>query len=696
MPVDLDPIPLADSGFEATPPRECQPEPLHEPGGRSERVPSRFQKWLEIALVVLLSSLHGVGIWWALGGRAGVTNDWPLWRNDHPLYYHSALVTRSFLEDSWTTAGYDPSFMAGYAKSIIFPASSTLPELVVAAFGGDHPAFAYKLYVLISAAAVPWLIALACACWSIPPRGAALAILLELIYIWTDYPMRLLELGMVPYFLAIPLALVATGAFARFLSQGGAVNWLVATVLLSLAFLVHLTTAMVMVPAAVLAYLAVVIRTHMKRSSGQARARSSRTARPPEEHPAISVPGRKFTALTHAAVWMIPVVVLAVNCFWWLPGVFLWATRGASAFPYTHPEGALRRFVQIIGSEAPIESILVGAGIPGLVLVFRRYPIAGWALVGFCGAGMGWGYLAAESRALDFLQPGRHTFAFYTALSVAAGMALDELLRRIHTGPRGADHLDRWVLAGVVLIGIRMVGYPGYPVLVLVQARLGLHEPALPSEPPARLLWIVDQLKKHLHPGERLLYEEGGLGGDPFDDGRFSGLLPERTGLEVIGGPYLHASLTTNFTQFGEGKLCGKPQWSREDFVRYVKLYHPSAILCWSPYSRRFCERNSDLVQVLADDQTVLIGRILGSGGDFIEGSGRLESAAGRIRVREMSPGLDGSVVLRYHFVPYLATRPKVVCEPEYREDDPVPFIRLRPPPGTSDVELTLQLPVGR
>jgi hypothetical protein len=210
------------------------------------------------------------------------------------------------------------------------------------------------------------------------------------------------------------------------------------------------------------------------------------------------------------------------------------------------------------------------------------------------------------------------------------------------------------------------------------------------------LLWMIKELRTHLHPGERLLYEEGGLGNDPFDDGRFSGLLPERTGLEIIGGPYLHASLTTNFTQFGEGKLCEKPDWGRAEFVRYVKVYGPSAILCWSAHSRRFCLGNPDLVQVLADDQTVLIGRILGSEGRVSGGSARLESAAGRVRVRELSPGLDGSVVLRYHFVPYLATSPTVACEPEYQADDPVPLVRLRPPPGTSDVELKLRLPIGR
>ena len=52
--------------------------------------------------------------------------------------------------------------------------------------------------------------------------------------------------------------------------------------------------------------------------------------------------------------------------------------------------------------------------------------------------------------------------------------------------------------------------------------------------------------------------------------------------------------------------------------------------------------------------------------------------------------------MLRYHSVPYLTTSPSVAFEPEYREDDPVPFIRLRPPPERSGVELELHFPVGR
>ena len=82
---------------------------------------SRLLAFIAPALIVILSSAHGIAIWFGLGGLAGLTNGWTLWRFDHPLYYHSALVTRSFLKNSWTTAGYDPFFMAGYAKRPSFP-----------------------------------------------------------------------------------------------------------------------------------------------------------------------------------------------------------------------------------------------------------------------------------------------------------------------------------------------------------------------------------------------------------------------------------------------------------------------------------------------------------------------------------------------------------------------------------------------
>jgi hypothetical protein len=632
-----------------------------------------------------------------LGGLEGLTNGWPLWRDDHPLYYHCALVTRSYLKTSWTTAGYDPSFMAGYAKSVVFPSSSTLPDLVIAAFGGAHPDIAYKLYVLVSAAAVPWLIALACVLWRVPPAGAALAVVLDLLYLWSDFPIQYVTFGMIPYFLAVPTGLVATGIFARFLADGGPTKWLLATVFMSLAFLFHFTTAMVIAPAAALAYVFAAVHRQADVDGVGMRRRGG------SSHTGSFEPERRLTVLSHLAVWMIPIIVLAVNSFWWLPGFWLASTKGPSNFAFIHPEGVALRLMKIFVLEAPIQTILLAAGLPGLILCLRRSPTPGWALVAFCAAGFFWGYLAGGLRELDFLQPGRHTYACFTALVIACGAGFDELCARLRAGRHGADRLDVWVIASLLVITFRLVGYPQVGTAGLIkslQLRLVAGEPFLSSRPSPRLLWVIESIKSHLRPGERLLYEEGGFGvdgeSDPFQRGRFSGLLPEHTGVEVIGGPYLHASLQTNFTQFGEGKLFGRADWDRAFFIRYAKLYRMSAIMCWSAHARRFCLENPDLVNVLDDDGTVLIGRIVGFEGPFIEGGGRVEARRGRIRIRDLSAGLDGSVLLRYHFVPYLSTNPSVACEPEYRENDPVPFIRLRPPAGTSGIDLDMHFPVGR
>lgn len=617
-------------------------------------------------IVVLLCSLHGFAIWIGLGGLPGLTNGWPLWRDDHPLYFHSALVTRKFLKTSGTTAGYDPSFMAGYAKSVVFPASSTLPELVIALFGGNHPEFTYKLYVLTAAALIPWLMAGSGLLWRVSWGGIAASVLLFLVYVWTDFPINYAGYGMLPYLLAIPLGLVATGVFCQYLDRGGWAWWLFSAIAMIGVVLVHLTSAMIVAPAAALAY-------------ATALSRGSR-------------PGPPWPWSRHLGIVVIPLLVLTANAFWWLPGLWLASTKGPSGFAFAHPEGVGLRLEKVLTAEAPIQSVLIAAGTLGLASLARRDRIQAAGLGGFIAAGFFWGYLAGGFRALDFLQPGRHTFAFYSGLALASGIGLTEVLARLGEAP--GIRLDRWALAGLLLVGTRFFG----PILVgSVGARLRGPAPFLSSRPSPRLRWVLDRVKRHTRPGERLLYEEGGFAlpgvPDPFAGGRYSGLIPARTGAELLGGPYLHASLATNFTQFGEGKLFGRANWGRDHFVRYARLYRPSAILCWSPHARAFCRSNPDLIQIVEDDGTVLIGRVVGFGGATIEGTAQVEASPGRLRVRGASPGLDGLVVLRYHTVPGLRASPPVRWEPVFLEADPVPFIGLRNPPG--DLTLELGFPPG-
>jgi hypothetical protein len=239
------------------------------------------------------------------------------------------------------------------------------------------------------------------------------------------------------------------------------------------------------------------------------------------------------------------------------------------------------------------------------------------------------------------------------------------------------------------VVGLRMFG----PSLAAsVEPRLRGSDPFLSSRPTPRLRWLVERVKRHVAPGDRLLYEEGGMFRpgipDLFRGGRYSGLLPYFTGVEVLGGPFLHLNVTSNFTQFGEGRLFGEENWGRDHFVRYAKLYRPAAIVCWSPHARAFCGANPDLIQALEDDGVMLLGRVKGFAGDAIVGMAEVEAEPGRLRVSGATPGVDGTVVLRYHSVPCLRTRPQVQWDSVYLERDPVPFIRLRSPLGRVTLEL--------
>jgi hypothetical protein len=596
-----------------------------------------------------------------MGGWQGLSQPWPLARHDHPLHFHGAVNARRYFEISGTNAGYDPSFMAGYAASAIPNTSTTLAGVVVSLFGSRDPVLTYKLYVLVAAALVPWIMAGAGLLWRLRPGAIAVAVLLDLIYLWTDFPLNYVEFGMVGFFLAIPLALFTTGVVTAYLERGGVGYWLGATSCSALVLMVHVTVPMVVVPAVGLSYLAAMVGA--KRSGG------------------------RFPLSRHLGLWSIPPIVLAVNAFWWLPVVWLASTKGGWDPAFTHPESVVLRLWQIFTVEAPIECLLWAGAAAGLAVLTRQRTVAAVALAAFLAAGCFWGYLAGAFRSLDPLQPGRQTYAFYTAAALATGIAASEIAARVRGA--GIGRLDRWLILGGLLVGIRLFG----PSLsASVQARLRGPEPFLSSRPTTRLRWIVEQVRKHVKPGERLLYEEGGKSQPGFPDifhgDRYSGLLPFLTRVEMLGGPFLRVLVKENFTQFGEGRLFGEENWGRDHFVRYARLYRPAAILCWSPHARAFCGANPDLIKVLEDDGVLLFGRVEGFGGDTIVGTAEVDAEPGRLRVSHATPGVDGMVVLRYHSVPCLRTRPQVLWDSVYLERDPVPFIRLRQPSGLVTLEL--------
>ena len=139
---------------------DAHPSPASIDRPRS-RPASSWDHRVAWSLAALLGVLHGVAVWIGIGGLAGMLGEWPILSSDHGFHYHHGLMTRHFLRTTGFSAGYDPSFMSGYAMSVISGTSSTLANLVILAFGGDRPAVAFKVMTFACVAVLPWVVLLA-------------------------------------------------------------------------------------------------------------------------------------------------------------------------------------------------------------------------------------------------------------------------------------------------------------------------------------------------------------------------------------------------------------------------------------------------------------------------------------------------------------------------------------------------------
>lgn len=611
--------------------------------------------WL---LAAGLCLLHSAAVVISTGGFGELASPWPIPRDDHPFHFHTSETTRGFLLRGGTTAGYDPSFMAGYALSAVTTPSTNLAELFQVAFAPMlGPARAYKWFAVAATAGVAWLVLWSARIWGGNGRVAAATVAFYLTYLWTDFPINYARFGMLGHLLVVPLALATTGYVANYLARGGAWDWLRSAIGIALVLMVHPLGLMVLAPAVLAAYLWAL------------------------------APGR-FSWGRALAVWPWGLLAILLNAWWWWPAWKLWSTGESSPYAFVHDEPIWLRFGQMLSKEAPIQ-VCVIAGLPGGWLILRqRQPVRAAALLGFVGAGFFWGYLAGVFRALDGLQPGRQTYAFYTGATLACGFLVDDLEGRLRALGRG---MHASVVFGALLIAARLFG-PAFSYVATT--KIFAEKRLLASRPSADLRWLVDRIRRHVPPGSRILYEEGGSAregtADPFDGDRYGGLLPHLTGVEVIGGPFLHVPMKTNFVQFGDEKLCGFERWGRAQFLEVSAIYRPSAIVCWSPRSRAFCRENTDLVEILDENDRFLIARILGEGGKTIAGRAKVTAEAGRLVVEDAEPGLDGRVVLSYHFDPHLKSDPPIPLEPVSQGSDPVPFIGFRPIPGRITLGLDL------
>ena len=635
-----------------------------------------------VVATALLLGAHASVCWRLVGGASGIATPYPILRDDHTFNYYAAVQSRSYLKQAASTAGYDPFFMAGHAKSIIFPSSSTLAEVVVFLFGSDRPERAYKLFVVLAAALAPVFFWRAALVWTGRPNVGLLAVALYLIYFWTDWGILHLLHGMVAFMLSAPLALLTLGTMVRYVRSVAtpdadesaslvpsvafrrrlrlACHWLAMTVATAFCCMTHVVSPIVMAPAFVAAF---VVR---RRAIGRA---------------------GWIAALVAAGL------VIAFNSFWLVPGLLLLGTKGDSTSGFVNPN-VVERLLEPFTVSPPIQATVLLLAPLGLWSWRRTDRLAMTTLA----AALAWvwflSFPAGWIRSLDSLQAGRNTEYLYCWGALPAAICVVDLLSIVlRRAPRPLA-LGAWI----AVLGLGAWGF-GPKVYENVHTLWTASVPALPTRMPGHLRYLVDLLKRHTQPGERLLFEDCNKGvhlgdrklDDPFGPYRLAPMLPLETGLEVIGGPYLYTHQKTNFSQFGDGRFLEVDGIDAERFAEFAKWYDLTWIVCWSPRAWKFCLDHPELVEVVERQGRTphgfLVGRIRRQGDPTVLGAAKVRAEAGRIHVSD-ARAEDGVLVLRYHWTPLLCADPAVEIGKYPIPEDPVPLIRIDNPPAEFTIRL--------
>ncbi|MBI3466557.1 MAG: hypothetical protein HY000_26380 [Planctomycetes bacterium] len=577
----------------------------------------------------------------------------PFTVNDHPLHYYYSQLTADFFSRRHAFWGYDPFFMAGYAKSMIFPTGCTMPELVAVVFGRDSVS-AFRLWVASCLFLPPILLGLAARSLTRSWGAFGLSFCTGVVWVWCGWPVTYVHWGMAPFILAVTASVCSGTVLARWLDQPSYPRLVMGGCLATLSTIAHPCSPVILLLMLFPAYL---------------------------------VKARAMRWREHCLAWSVPLVVIICWSPWWLPALVLRETLGTTETGFVNEKiGA--RLLELVQAIYPEETALLVAA-AGMLVALR-----GIGRAAFCAVVLGSAqlfvltYFGSAVPWIWKLQPGRYTQPFYAALIILIAVGWWRLIGELTQRPWRVKHWGKLALVtvssalAVLLVVPKVVGYLNYSP-----------HPPLSAELPSNVLELIEDLRERVNSSGRVLFEDRALAylgdRDPFPGVNPSALLPLLAPGQYIGGPYLRTHLKTNFTQVGDGYFFGRDPYNtrvdRNTFQRYAKLYNIRWAVLWSAPLTRLADQNSEFFRQQGRFGYLRVYELDRRPNWAVVGSADVRAQPDRLEVTAVRPGVDGVLVLSYHWIPTL--RSSVLIRPLRMEDDPVPFIALDNPPEQFVIE---------
>lgn len=608
----------------------------------------------------LLWLVHTIGLVLIVAEPSSLFDARPFLDQDWGLHHTHLVAAEAFWEMNGQLWGYNPFYMAGFPSNTHLDASIKAFELAALFTPGLDTLLAFKLWVFAATSAIPWLCVLAVLGLSNESRTgwiAALTAALAVATWWTGFGREMLFYGMVGWPVGCALALLVLSLLARVIRSertfsGAHLAWLFGCILL---LPVHLQ-ASIMLPIPGLVLLL-----------------TSERRRDPKLW--VWAIGGVGLALLVNAFWLVPLfghfgdenagrVVASLPVFVSLDAWTFAKDYFTSNNYWSFRETALGNVFRLG---------LLCIGIAGLVRLHRAGRTSLFAcLASLVGSIFVLAYFGSLHERVQLLQPLRFKVALDLTLAVCAAYAFE--------GWRGAS--GPWRIATSIALGITIVGALGTIASTESTGRMRIHSTPIP--PVAAL---VEWLREEAPRNARVLFEESGDETGFVHGGIYlSSFLPTWTGRQLIGGPTNLYADRHAFAELHSGRLFGRDPraFSDPELKRYLDLYNIGMVVAFHPVTvQRFARLGEPVVPLRRFGRYVAIFGIDRDPSWFLEGGGQVEARLGELRIRDVRPDPEsGSITLKYHWIEGMRSEPPLLLDKSFREDDPIPFIRIEAPPS--------------
>lgn len=633
---------------------------LTKPGGNREHQKGTLS-WVGVVFL-----LHSLGLALLFQPVSGLWSQQPVIEQDWGLHFHHLNSLDELWRGDRRLWGYNPFFMAGYPSNTIQDLSIKLFELLslLLSAPGLNLTLAFKLTVVVTMAAIPWMIFFAARMLfdEEPAQRLAppLAAFLGTAYWWNSLPREMFFYGVLGFPPACYLSLLGLALFCRMSKAerpftAAHTLWLV--VVAAIVPLHFQATLVIALPIA--AFLLV----HRK-----------------------SLDPRALFWLAGGALASV-----LVNLAWLLPAITHRGDEVSSTivaqlplFSSTDPLTFIKDYASPSGYwtfrtsawEKGLRWTLLILGWMGVAKLLRdgRKDLA--LVIGIAaGTLFAVAYFGSFIPILKGWQPLRFKVGYDLYLVLAASYLISTWKSSRAEG------------SGQILIPILLLG-GGMAFFVNLAQTESTKSMTLRTELSPEVKAIVEWIRTETPTEGRLLFEESGdETGFVYDGMYLSAFIPYWTGRQLIGGPINLYNDRHHFAEFHSGMLFKSniAGFTDNEIRDYLRAYNVGAVVAFHPRSIQRLLSVPGLISLdhrIGDIHLMKVNQPLTW---VLQGKGNIEAGLNRIRVFNIA---GDEVLLKYHWTEGLISDPPATIRPEKILDDPIPFIRIVNPPP----ELTLRI----